>query len=102
MLIPARNEENTIGDAVRAALQNQGIELEVLVLDDHSEDRTAAIVEHLVATDDARPPGLYTRVACRLVRQAARLLGAWPSRRVIPSFCSSTPTSGLPLTPWPA
>ena len=52
VLIPARNEENTIGDAVRAALQNQGIELEVLVLDDHSEDRTAAVVEHLVATDD--------------------------------------------------
>jgi len=52
VLIPARNEENSIGDAVRAALQNQGIELEVVVLDDHSEDRTAAIVERLIATDE--------------------------------------------------
>jgi Glycosyl transferase family 2 len=52
VLIPARNEENAIGDAVRAALQNQGIDLEVVVLDDHSEDRTVAIVEQLIATDE--------------------------------------------------
>jgi Glycosyl transferase family 2 len=52
VLIPARNEENAIGDAVRAALGNQGIELEVVVLDDHSADRTAAIVEQLIATDE--------------------------------------------------
>ncbi|MGZ5975161.1 MAG: glycosyltransferase family 2 protein, partial [Isosphaeraceae bacterium] len=52
VLIPARNEENAIGDALRAALRNQGIELEVVVLDDHSEDRTAAIVEQLIATDE--------------------------------------------------
>lgn len=52
VLIPARNEENAIGDAVRAVLRNQGIELEVVVLDDHSADRTAAIVEQLVATDE--------------------------------------------------
>ncbi len=52
VLIPARNEENAIGAAVRAALQNQGIELEVVVLDDHSEDRTAAIVDQLIATDE--------------------------------------------------
>ncbi len=52
VLIPARNEETTIGDAVRAALQSQGIELEVVVLDDHSADRTAAIVKQLIATDE--------------------------------------------------
>jgi Glycosyl transferase family 2 len=52
VLIPARNEENAIGDAVRAVLQNQGIEFEVVVLDDHSSDRTAAIVEQLVSTDE--------------------------------------------------
>src|SRR5271165_4668406 len=51
VLIPARNEENAIGDAVRAVLQNQGIEFEVVVLDDHSEDRTAAIVEQLMSTE---------------------------------------------------
>jgi len=52
VLIPARNEENAIGDAVRAALRNQGIELEVVVLDDHSADRTAVIVEQLIASDE--------------------------------------------------
>lgn len=51
VLIPARNEEQAIGEAVRAALANEGIELEVIVLDDHSEDRTAAIVEHWTARD---------------------------------------------------
>ncbi len=49
---PRRNEEAAIGEAVRAALQNQGVEFEVVVLDDHSEDRTAAIVEELIATDE--------------------------------------------------
>ena len=51
VLIPARNEEGAIGEALRAALRNQGIEFEVVVLDDHSEDRTAAIVEQFSTTD---------------------------------------------------
>ena len=44
VLIPARNEEGSIRGAVEAALASRGVELEVVVLDDHSEDRTAAIV----------------------------------------------------------
>jgi len=51
VLIPARNEENAIAAVVRAVLENQGVELEVVVLDDHSEDRTAVIVEQLIETD---------------------------------------------------
>jgi Glycosyl transferase family 2 len=52
VLIPARNEENAIAASVTAALGNQGVELEVIVLDDHSEDGTAAIVEGLTSRDD--------------------------------------------------
>jgi hypothetical protein len=52
VLIPARNEEAAIGPAVKSALANTAVELEVLVLDDHSEDRTAAIVEELADSDD--------------------------------------------------
>jgi cellulose synthase/poly-beta-1,6-N-acetylglucosamine synthase-like glycosyltransferase len=53
LLIPARNEEASIGAALGAALASEGVELEVLVLDDGSTDRTAAIVAaHMY--DDAR------------------------------------------------
>jgi hypothetical protein len=52
VLIPARNEEAAIGPAVMSALANTGVELEVLVLDDQSEDRTAAIVEELAQADE--------------------------------------------------
>ena len=44
VLIPARNEEGSIRGAVEAALASRGVELEVIVLDEHSEDRTAEIV----------------------------------------------------------
>jgi hypothetical protein len=47
VLIPARDEETEVAGAVRAALaalEGASPESEVLVLDDHSTDRTAAIV----------------------------------------------------------
>ena len=53
LLIPARNEEANIGDALRAALVSEGVELEVVVLDDGSTDRTAGIVAACMR-DDAR------------------------------------------------
>jgi glycosyltransferase involved in cell wall biosynthesis len=51
VLIPARNEELSIGDSVAAALKSEGVDLEVVVLDDSSEDRTAEIVRSLAARD---------------------------------------------------
>jgi len=51
ILIPARNEEAAIGEAVRCALASGGNELEVVILDDHSTDRTAEIVAQLAAKD---------------------------------------------------
>ena len=44
VLIPARDEQDGIAASVNAALENQGVDLEVLVLDDHSMDRTPEIV----------------------------------------------------------
>jgi dolichol-phosphate mannosyltransferase len=52
VVIPARDEEGTIATTVRdvvRTLESEGIEHEVLVIDDHSRDRTAAIVEGLAA-----------------------------------------------------
>jgi hypothetical protein len=51
LLIPARDEERSIRAAVEAALASEGVRLEVLVLDDHSEDATAAIVTEIAARD---------------------------------------------------
>jgi glycosyltransferase involved in cell wall biosynthesis len=51
VLIPARNEENNIADCLTSVLRNTGVDLEVLVLDDQSTDRTVKIVQALAQTD---------------------------------------------------
>ena len=61
LLIPARNEERSIGAALETALASVGVELEVIVLDDGSQDRTAEIVREFAVRDSrvrlsAAPP----------------------------------------------
>ena len=51
VLIPARNEEDSIAAAVNSALRSRNVELEVVVMDDASTDATAEIVRSLVASD---------------------------------------------------
>jgi hypothetical protein len=51
VLIPARNEELGIEACVRSVLASRGVELEVIVLDDASTDRTAEIVRSIAAED---------------------------------------------------
>jgi hypothetical protein len=51
VLIPARNEERSIRAAVESALTSRGVEVEVVVLDDRSEDATSKVVEDLAASD---------------------------------------------------
>ncbi len=51
VLIPARNEEDNIREAIRAVLANEGVTLEVLVLNDASEDRTVERVREIEAID---------------------------------------------------
>lgn len=53
VLVPARNEERGIADCLQSILASRQVELEVIVLDDHSTDATAAIVERM-AQQDAR------------------------------------------------
>lgn len=51
VLIPARDEAANIGPAIAAVLANRDVELELVVLDDHSTDGTAAIVLAAAARD---------------------------------------------------
>jgi glycosyltransferase involved in cell wall biosynthesis len=51
VLIPARNEEFGIAACVESVLASRQVELEVIVLDDHSIDRTAEIVREIAAKD---------------------------------------------------
>jgi hypothetical protein len=63
VLIPARNEEAAIGAACAAVLANKGVTLELIVLDDHSTDRTREVLASIgdprlrVASAPALPPG---------------------------------------------
>lgn len=52
VLIPARNEESSIVPCVESMLSNEGVNLEVVVLDDQSEDETAACVQTLQRQDE--------------------------------------------------
>ncbi len=52
VLIPARDEQAGIERCVAAALASHGAITEVVVLDDHSSDRTAELVQQLAAKDD--------------------------------------------------
>lgn len=51
VLIPARNEENSIADAIESVLGSRGVTLELIVLDDGSSDRTAEVVRAAAARD---------------------------------------------------
>jgi hypothetical protein len=51
LLIPARNEEANVAAALTAALGSEGIDFEIVVLNDSSTDRTAEIVSEYAARD---------------------------------------------------
>jgi GT2 family glycosyltransferase len=81
VLIPARNEEPSIGLAVEAVLASEDVELEVIVLDDHSTDRTAVVVRSIAARDGRvrlesappLPPGWCGKQhACLILSKLAR------------------------------
>lgn len=80
VLVPARNEERNIGRCVDALLAQEYADLEVLVLDDHSTDRTAEIVQgravraprlRLLRGQELPPGWLGKHWACHQLAQAA-------------------------------
>jgi hypothetical protein len=51
VLIPARNEERVIAASLDSLLASRGVQIEIIVLDDSSTDRTAEIVLSFAARD---------------------------------------------------
>ena len=51
VLVPARDEARVIGRLAAAVLANRDVDLELVILDDDSQDETAAIVSALAVTD---------------------------------------------------
>lgn len=51
VLIPARNEEAGIGQAIEAVRSSKLVDWELIILDDQSTDRTGAIIEEWSAQD---------------------------------------------------
>lgn len=51
VLIPAFNEERVIERSVRRVLDSRDVEIEVIVIDDGSKDRTSAIIRELFADE---------------------------------------------------
>ena len=87
VVVPARNEESTVGDVVRAALGSRGVG-RVVVVDDGSSDRTAAVARSAgasVVQGGAADKGLALDAGVRettapvLVFFDADILGALPS-----------------------
>lgn len=51
VLIPARNEAGRIGNAIQSLLDSEQAKLEIVILDDHSDDETAEIVKQFSSKD---------------------------------------------------
>lgn len=51
VVIPARNEEADIERTLRSVLGQKGVQLEVIVINDHSTDATGAIINRIAAED---------------------------------------------------
>ncbi len=78
VLIPARNEEGNISAVIDSVLASRNVDLELIVLDDCSTDRTVEIVKQYQQKDDrvylktssGLPPGwIGKEYACHLLSQ---------------------------------
>ena len=51
VIIPARNEEKDLAASLRSILDQEGVDLEIIVVNDHSTDGTEEILEALAGTE---------------------------------------------------
>src|SRR5436853_3854680 len=80
IIVPARNEEVSLGDCLRSLVAQDGLEFEVIVVDDGSTDRTREIAESFagvrVISPPALPPG-WTGKSNAVVAGEKEAAGQW-------------------------
>ena len=78
VVIPARNEEHDIVASLRSVLNQQGVDLEVIVVNDHSTDRTGTLAEEIAHSNSritvsmihhCGPAGLASAMPCNMERR---------------------------------
>jgi glycosyltransferase involved in cell wall biosynthesis len=80
VIVPARNEEASLGACLESLAAQTGVSFEIIVVDDGSADRTHAIAQSFpgvrVIDPEPLPPG-WTGKNNALVAGAAQALGGW-------------------------
>ena len=106
VIIPARDEEADIAQSLGSVLNQVGVDLEVIVVNDHSSDRTGRIADTLAASD-ARlkvihdpelPPGWLGK--CNAMQQAAAAFQEISFFLVTLIFCTRRHASRRPCSRW--
>jgi glycosyltransferase involved in cell wall biosynthesis len=80
IIVPARNEESCLADCLQSLTTQTGVSFEIIVVDDHSTDRTRAIALSFpsVRVIDAGPlPEGWTGKNNAVTAGASRARGAW-------------------------
>ena len=78
--IPARNEERNIRTCVGAALAQDYPNLEVIVLDDRSTDKTSEILHELIMKSGSSLPYLHKRVPALHIIDGSDLPEGWAGK----------------------
>jgi glycosyltransferase involved in cell wall biosynthesis len=80
IIVPARNEEVCLGDCLQSLVGQTGVAFEIIVVDDHSTDRTRAIAESLAGVRVIAPgplPEGWTGKNNAVVAGAREARGEW-------------------------
>ncbi len=84
VIVPARNEETAIEEAVRSRLRSDYPNLEILLVNDRSSDRTGEIIDKIAALDNrvkalhiAQLPSGWLGKVYAMHQGAARSSGEW-------------------------
>jgi len=80
IIVPARNEEASLGDCLRSLVGQDGVSYEIIVVDDGSTDRTREIAESLAGVRVIAAPPLpagWTGKNNAVIAGAAAARGAW-------------------------